>query len=103
MAFSMDLRVMMSRGRRFFFTASTSTRADASDESAFSGSGEASCDEPSRLMPSASKDEDMVLAVYMPPQAPTLGQAFFSMPTKSSSLILPAAKDPTASNADTMV
>ena len=24
-------------------------------------------------MPSASNDEDMVLAVYMPPQAPTLG------------------------------
>ncbi len=45
----------------------------------------------------------MVLAVYMPPQAPTLGQAFFSMPWKSSSLILPAANEPTASKADTMV
>ena len=45
----------------------------------------------------------MVLAVYMPPQAPTLGQAFFSMPSKSSSLILPAVNAPTASNALTMV
>ena len=54
-------------------------------------------------MPSASNDEDMVLAVYMPPQAPTDGQAFFSMPRKSSSLILPALKAPTASNAETMV
>jgi hypothetical protein len=39
----------------------------------------------------------------MPPQAPTLGQAFFSMPTKSSCESLPALKEPTASNADTMV
>ena len=54
-------------------------------------------------MPSASNDDDMVLAVYMPPHAPTDGQAFFSMPTKSSSLILPAVNAPTASNADTMV
>jgi hypothetical protein len=43
------------------------------------------------LMPSASNEEDIVFAVYMPPHAPTDGQAFFSMPMKSSSLILPAA------------
>ena len=42
---------------------------------------EAICELPRRLMPSASKDDDMVLAVYMPPQAPTLGQAFRSMPS----------------------
>jgi hypothetical protein len=42
-------------------------------------------------MPRASNDEDMVLAVYMPPQAPTEGQAFFSMPTKSAFFIFPAA------------
>ena len=89
-AFSIDLRVMMSRGLRFLRIACTSTRADSAAESAFSVSGEASCDEPSRLMPSASNDEDMVFAVYIPPQAPTDGQAFFSMPMKSSSLILPA-------------
>src|SRR5262245_16928344 len=94
---------MMSRGHRLFLTAETSTSADCADESAFSPSGAAICDEPSRLMPSASNEELMVLAVYMPPQAPTLGQAFFSMPAKSSSLILPAANEPTASNADTMV
>ena len=102
-AFSMDLRVMMSRGlipRRMAFI---STFADSAAESAFSASGEAICEEPSRLMPSASKDEDIVLAVYMPPQAPTDGQAFFSKPTKSASFILPAAKEPTASNTDTMV
>ena len=38
-----------------------------------------------------------------PPQAPTEGQAFFSMPMKSSSLILPAAYAPTASNTLTTV
>ena len=81
----------------------TSTSADSAAESAFSGSGEDICEEPSRLMPMASNDEDIVFAVYMPPQAPTDGQAFFSMPTKSSSDILPAVNAPTASKADTMV
>ena len=54
-------------------------------------------------MPSASNDEDIVLAVYRPPQAPTVGHAFFSMPSKSSFDILPAANAPTASNGLTMV
>ena len=102
-AFSIDLRVMMSRGRRLSLIALTSAVADAAAESAFSGSGEAICDEPKRLMPSASNDDDMVLAVYMPPQAPTDGQAFFSMPMKSSSFILPALNEPTASNTLTTV
>src|SRR5574341_740678 len=103
MVFSIDLRVMMSRGRMPLRIAFSSTRADAEAESAFSGSGEAICEEPSRLMPRASKDEDMVLAVYIPPQAPTLGQAFFSMPSKSSFDILPAVHAPTASKGDTIV
>src|SRR5262245_12625726 len=102
-AFSIDLRVMMSRDLRLRRTASTSTRADSAEESAFSASGEAICEEPSRLMPRASKEDDIVLAVYMPPHAPTDGQAFFSMPMKSSSFILPAVYAPTASKADTMV
>ena len=80
-AFSIDLRVMMSRGFRSFLIACTSTRADAAAESAFSASGEAICDEPRRLMPSASNDDDIVLAVYMPPHAPTDGHALRSMPS----------------------
>ncbi len=44
----------------------------------------------------------MVLAVYMPPQEPVDGQALRSMPSKSSSLILPAMKAPTASKAETI-
>ena len=54
-------------------------------------------------MPSASNEDDMVFAVYMPPHAPCDGQAFFSMPMKSSSEMVPAAWRPTASNGDTMV
>ena len=76
-AFSIDLRVMMSRGFRSFLTASTSTRADCAAESAFSESGEAICDDPSRLIPSASNADDIVLAVYIPPQAPTLRAGIF--------------------------
>src|SRR3977135_4185749 len=101
-AFSIDLRVMMSRGLMFLRIAFTSTFADSAAESAFSGSGEAIWEEPSRLMPSASNEEDMVFAVYWPPQAPTEGQAFFSMPSKSSRDILPALNAPTASNGLTM-
>ena len=32
-------------------------------------------------MPSASNDDDIVFAVYMPPQAPTVGHALRSMPS----------------------
>ncbi len=80
-AFSIDLRVMMSRGLRSLSIAFASTRADCSAESAFSPSGEAICELPRRLMPSASNDDDIVFAVYMPPQAPTEGHALRSMPS----------------------
>src|SRR5260370_13728609 len=102
-AFSIDFLGIMSGGFRFLRTASTSARADSAAESAFSLSGDAICDEPMRLMPSASNEEDMVFAVYWPPQAPTDGQAFFSIPSKSSSDILPAVNAPTASNGLTIV
>ena len=60
-------------------------------------------DEPRRLMPSASNDEDMVLAVNMPPQEPVPGTAFFSMPSKSSLLMRPRENSPTASKTETTV
>ena len=53
-------------------------------------------------MPSASNDDDIVFAVYMPPHAPTVGQALRSMPSKSSFDILPAVNAPTASNGETI-
>ena len=56
-------------------------KADSAAESAFSASGDAICDEPSRLMPSASNDDDIVFAVNMPPHAPTVGHALCSMPS----------------------
>ena len=72
---------MMSRGFRSRLIASTSTRPDSAAESAFSESGDAICELPRRLIPSASNDEDIVFAVYIPPHAPTLGHALRSMPS----------------------
>ena len=43
-----------------------------------------------------------MLAVNMPPQAPSPGQAFFSIAYNSSSVILPAAQAPIASNTEVM-
>ena len=57
---------------------------------------------PGRLIPMASMADAMVLAVYMPPQAPGPGQAVHSMPCLSSSVIVPAENFPTASKALTM-
>src|SRR5690242_21351885 len=102
-AFSMDSRVMMSRGFRSRLTASTSTRADSDADVTFSSSGLAIVDEYSSDMPSASNDDDIVFAVYMPPHEPEDGQALRSMPSKSSCVMRPAVNSPTASNAETMV
>ena len=102
-AFSIESRVMMSLGRRLLRIARTSTRALSAAESTFSWSGLAIVDEYSRLMPSASNDELIVLAVYMPPQEPEPGMQRRSISLKSVSFIRPAVSSPTASNADTMV
>ena len=58
--------------------------------------------EPGSDNPSASPIELIVLAVNMPPQAPSPGQAFFSIANNSSSVIVPAAQAPIASNTDVM-
>ena len=55
------------------------------------------------LMPIASMAEDIVFAVYMPPQEPMPGQALRSMPSRSSCDMAPALQAPTASNTLTMV
>ena len=57
---------------------------------------------PGRAMPMASIAEAMVLAVYIPPQAPAPGQAAHSIPCRSSSVISPVLNFPTASKALTM-
>jgi hypothetical protein len=54
-------------------------------------------------MPSASATEAIVLAVYMPPQAPSPGQIARSIRSTSSRVISPRRQAPTASNASMMV
>ena len=54
-------------------------------------------------MPIASAAEAIVLAVYMPPQAPSPGQMARSMASTSSRDISPRAQAPTASNASMIV
>ena len=49
-------------------------------------------------MPSASPMELIVLAVNMPPQAPSPGQAVRSISSSSSEVIVPRAQAPTPSN-----
>ena len=58
---------------------------------------------PGSDMPSASAALAMVLAVYMPPHAPSPGQMARSMASTSSRGISPRAHAPTASNASMMV
>ena len=53
---------------------------------------------PGRLIPIASAIELIVLAVNMPPHAPSPGQAVASISWSSASVIVPAAHAPTASN-----
>ena len=82
-----------------FTTASPERCAQASRRRSADG-GEA---EPGRLRPRASPMEAMVLAVYIPPQAPSPGQIARSMRSTSSRLILPALQAPTASKASMIV
>ncbi len=53
-------------------------------------------------MPSASATDAMVLAVNMPAQEPSVGQALRSMASSSDWLMVPADRAPTASKTDTM-
>ena len=59
--------------------------------------------EPGSDMPSASAAEAIVLAVYMPPHAPSPGQIARSIASTSSRVISPRAHAPTASNASMIV
>ena len=102
-AFSSDLRVMMSRGLRPLRTASTNTRAASAAWVIASLSSLANVLEYGSAMPIASKDELIVLAVYMPPQEPEPGIAFCSIALKSSLLMRPIVNSPTASNTETIL
>src|SRR3546814_19325070 len=82
-AFTIDLRVTMSRGFRSSAMALSNTRADSAAELVFSSCTLAIVDEYGRLMPIASNAELMVFAVYMPPQEPGPGMACSSIDRKS--------------------
>src|SRR5581483_10669545 len=102
MAFSKAFLVMMSLGRmpwRIILT----TAAPARSQMRRLGSPTAGWQESwGSAMPMASMAEAMVLAVYMPPQEPAVGQALHSMAFNCSAPILPALYWPTASKMDTM-
>ncbi len=101
-AFSNALRVRICEGRRSAFT-SCSTAFAALRQSCSFWADTASCAELlGRLMPSASMAEAIELAVYMPPQLPGPGMAVRSISDSSLSLIVPAARAPTASNTEMM-
>ena len=97
MAFSNAGLVMIMRGvmpaSSMRTTAAPAARASAWRRGSMAG-GDA---EPGRLMPSASPIELIVLAVNMPPHAPSPGQAARSISSSSSGVIAPAAQAPTAS------
>ena len=59
--------------------------------------------DPGSDMPSASAAEAIVLAVYMPPQAPSPGQMAFSISVTCSRVIRPRTQAPTASKASMIV
>jgi len=103
MAFSMERGVMMSRAvmpcRIISMTASPDWRASTSRRASTAGGDE----DPGSDMPIASEAPAMVLAVYIPPQVPAVGQTARSMRSRSSSDMSPRALAPTASNAVTML
>ncbi len=98
MAFSNAFLVMIMRGvmpcRMRFTTASPAMRASDSRRPSMAG-GDAV---PGSDMPMASAMELIVLAVNMPPHAPSPGQALVSMSSSSAAVMLPVATAPTASN-----
>jgi hypothetical protein len=70
-----------------FFSNSTFKYSPAFKHSTFFSLLNAGLDELyGKLKPNASIADDIVFAVYIPPQAPAPGQAFFITPLKSSSL-----------------
>ena len=98
MAFSKDFLVIMS----LVVIPSLSKLITDSPANFASGSRRLSTadgdDEPGSDIPIASEALAIVFAVYIPPHVPALGQAAFSMRSRSSSDIKPRALAPTASN-----
>ena len=102
-AFRNAVLVMICRGGSPAASAATTAspvRRARSVRSAETAGADAS---PGSVMPSASAQADMVLAVYIPAHDPAPGQAARSTASRSASDILPAECSPTASNTSWIV
>ena len=97
MAFSNASRVIMSRGLMSFSSRSYMTAPESKATWSLRGSMAGMDAAPGMDIPMASIAEDMVLAVNIPAQAPSPGQATRSMPMSSSRVILPCEYAPMAS------
>mmetsp|Transcript_721 Transcript_721/g.2356 ORF Transcript_721/g.2356 Transcript_721/m.2356 type:complete len:267 (-) Transcript_721:643-1443(-) len=93
-AFSNAVRVMMSRGLRSFSSMLRTAAPALKHSTAFRGSSAGTEELYGRVIPSASIAVAMVLAVYMPPQAPAPGHELRTMAKRSSSVIFPATYCP---------
>src|SRR3546814_1251904 len=89
-AFSMDLRVTISRGLSSSSMALSNTRADSAADCVFSSCTLAMVDEYGRLMRSASKAELMDFAVHMAPHEPGPGIACSPIRTEEHTSDLPS-------------
>ena len=93
-AFSIALRVTMSRGRRFFSIRSMTQVPDATANSSRDSYTAGAPAEWGNARPIASETQAMVLAVNCPPQEPPEGQATASISARSSSVTLPSLSLP---------
>ena len=103
MAFSNASRVMIWRGRIPRFRRLTTASPEAWARASRRGSMAGGVADPGSDMPSASPIDDIVLAVNIPAQDPSPGQATRSMSSRSSREMIPAAQAPTASNTSWML
>ncbi len=103
MAFSNASRVITCRAVMPFSSIPTTASPERCANPSRRRSTAGGAADPGSDMPSASPTAAIVLAVYMPPQAPSPGQIARSMRSTSSRLILPARQAPTASNASMIV
>ena len=93
-AFSNASRVITSRGLMSFSSSRRIAAPARRHSSSLPGSVAGSDELYGSDMPIASIAEAIVLAVYMPPQAPAPGQAWRTTSRRSASVILPAMSAP---------
>mmetsp|Transcript_11041 Transcript_11041/g.20034 ORF Transcript_11041/g.20034 Transcript_11041/m.20034 type:complete len:390 (+) Transcript_11041:309-1478(+) len=101
-AFSKDFLVKMSSGFKSRSNRALIAAAVVLHSSRFSGDKAGLEDVYGKASPNASTAVAIVLAVYMPPQAPAPGQACRTTSRRSSSSMVPAMYLPYASNVETM-